>query len=262
MSDRLLAALAAHGRPWPAPIEHFETLASTSDRAKELLRSGAPEWTVVLADVQTAGRGRQGRSWYSPPGNLHLSVLLRPRLAPERAGLVPLMGGVAVAEAIASLGLDARLKWPNDVLVGGRKLAGILAEGVSAAEAVEAVVLGIGVDVALDPAAVPAELRDGLTSLHAEGRRDVDAVGVAASVLGRLAVWYDALGRREDRRILDAWRERSVAWWGEAVEVHTGGEVVNGVARGIDDHGRLLLERPDGTTVALLSGEVHSLRKS
>ena len=143
------------------------SIGSTSDRLKALARGGAPEWTVVLADVQTGGRGREGRTWVSPPGGLYLSVLLRPRF--EKVGLLPLAAGVAVAEAAGELGVRTELKWPNDVLASGRKLAGILSEAASGPAGVEWVALGIGVNVSLDAARLPPEMQDGVTSLAAEG---------------------------------------------------------------------------------------------
>jgi len=136
----LAALLASRGLTWPAPIEHVETVTSTNDLLKERARQGALEWTVVWADRQTAGRGRHGRGWHSPPGNLFLSVLLRPSLSPDRVLLLPLAAGVAVAAAVAELGVAAHLKWPNDLVVGERKLAGILVEGLASA----AVLVGLG----------------------------------------------------------------------------------------------------------------------
>ena len=163
----LRAALAARGGPRLPAVEWPESLVSTNDRLKALARGGAPEWTAVLADAQTGGRGREGRTWASPPGGLYLSVLLRPRIA--KVGLLPLAAGVAVAEAAAELGVATELKWPNDVLASGRKLAGILAEAASGPAGVEWVVLGLGVNVALEASSVPPEIAGAVTSLAAEG---------------------------------------------------------------------------------------------
>ena len=235
MSGGLVEELQARGCSWPAPVEHHDTLSSTSDRLKELARGGAPAWTVVIADEQTAGRGRQGRTWSSPRGGLYLSVLLRPAFA--SAALLPLAAGVAVAEALGNFGVRAELKWPNDVLVEGRKEAGILAEASSSASALEWVVLGIGVN--LDGRARPA--------------------AVAAAVLLRLTVWYDALEKRE-ASVVAAWRERSVSWWGQPVEVSAGERRLRGLAHGVDERGALLLELEDGAIVSVLAGEARALR--
>jgi BirA family biotin operon repressor/biotin-[acetyl-CoA-carboxylase] ligase len=239
MTSALLEELRAIGCSWPAPLEHHETLASTSDRLKELAREGAPAWTVVTADEQTAGRGRQGRAWASPRGGLYLSVLVRP--ASGWATLLPLAAGVAVAEALETYGLGVRLKWPNDVLLEGGKVAGILAEASSTASALDWVVLGIGVN--LDAAALPEGVLRPL----------------AATVLVRLTVWYDALEKRE-ASVVAAWRARSVPWWGQPVEVAAGERVLRGLARDVDERGALLLELESGAIVTVLAGEARALR--
>ena len=260
VADRLREMLQARGVRWPAPIEHFEAIGSTSDALKERGRAGAPEWTVVLADRQTAGRGRQGHVWISPPGNLYLSVLLRPSLPLGATTVLPLATGLAVAQALEDQGLAARLKWPNDVLSEDRKLAGVLTEAASGPTGLEAVVLGIGVNVNLDPRDLPPELRESATSLAAETGRPGDPVAVAGAVLARLTLCYHALVREGAGPVLAEWRSRSVPWWGRAVEVRSAGQVVRGVARGLDERGALLLEGEDGAVAALLSGEVRELR--
>jgi BirA family biotin operon repressor/biotin-[acetyl-CoA-carboxylase] ligase len=261
MSGTLAAALDARGLRWPAPIEHLEVVASTNDRLKEKAREGAPEWTVVVADRQTAGRGRAGHRWVSPEGNLFLSVLLRPA-PPLPVTLLPLAAGVAVSEAAGESGVEARLKWPNDLVVGSRKVAGILVESVSGAAGVEAAVVGIGVNVRLDPASLPADLRDRVTSLAAESTRSADVGEAGAAVLARLRVWYDRLARRGHTDVLAAWRERSVPWWGRPVEARSGASVVRGIAHGLDERGALLLDLEDGSRIAVVSGEVSELRLS
>lgn len=167
---------------------------------------------------------------------------------------------MAVAEAVARWRLEPRLKWPNDVLVAGRKLAGILAEGLSGPRGLEVIVLGVGVNVGLDPAALPADLRGRTTSLRAETGRDADPMEVAAEVLARLSVWYHALAREGAATVVEEWRRRSVPWWGKTVEVRSGAQVVRGVARGVDERGALLLDTGSGTLVAVLSGEAREVR--
>lgn len=252
-ASRLRALLQAAGGPWPAPIEHHAILSSTSDRLKEWAREGASDLAVVFADVQEAGRGRQGRTWASPPGNLYLSVLLRPEA--RHAGLVPLLGGVATCAALSSLGVAARLKWPNDVLAGESKLAGILAEASSGPRGVEWVVLGIGVNV--DPQGI---LPKGATSLGDETGRTVLPVAVAAAVLGQVSLWYHALASGRTHDLLAAWRERSVPWWGRLVEARAGDQVIRGIATDLGDDGALLLTLPDGQPRRIISGEVSRLR--
>jgi BirA family biotin operon repressor/biotin-[acetyl-CoA-carboxylase] ligase len=262
MSVTLAAALAARGLEWPAHIEHLAVVASTNDRLKEKARLGAPEWTAVVAGRQTAGRGRAGRQWASPEGNLFLSVLLRPAIAPLLVTLVPLAAGVAAAEAASEFGVVPRLKWPNDLVIGGRKLGGILVESISGAAGLEAAVVGIGMNVLLDPASLPDDLRDRVTSLSAQGGVVGDVATVAAAVLARLRVWYDRLAREGASRVLAAWQERSVPWWGRMVEARSGGSTLRGIAHGLDERGALLLDLEDGSRLAVVSGEVTEVRLS
>jgi BirA family transcriptional regulator, biotin operon repressor / biotin---[acetyl-CoA-carboxylase] ligase len=255
-ADALRARLDGRGVPWPAPIEAHPSVSSTNDRLKEQARLGAPEWSVVLAEEQTGGRGRQGRAWASPRGGLYLSVLLRPVF--EGTGLLPLAAGVAVVEALEELGVNGSLKWPNDVLVAGRKVAGLLAEASSTTARVDWVVIGLGVNLGTLEA-VPDDVRALATSVLASSGRGPSPVEAAAAVLARLPVWYHAL-RSDPPSVLRAWRERSVPWWGERVAVQSGGETLRGVARDIDPTGAFLLDLEDGRRVAILSGEVTSVR--
>jgi BirA family biotin operon repressor/biotin-[acetyl-CoA-carboxylase] ligase len=261
VTNSLAAALEARGVRWPAPIERVEVVPSTNDLLKEKARAGAQEWTAVVADRQTAGRGRAGQRWTSPPGNLFLSVLVRPAPAAE-VTVLPLAAGLATAEAAAEFSVDARLKWPNDVLVAGRKLAGVLVEGLSGTAGIEAAVIGIGVNVGLDPDSLPDDLRERVTSLAAQTGRPVAVAEVAAAVLARLRVWYDLLAREGAPRVLAAWRARSVSWWGRPVEARSGGSVLRGIVQGLDGRGALLLDLEDGSRVAVVSGEVSELRLS
>jgi BirA family biotin operon repressor/biotin-[acetyl-CoA-carboxylase] ligase len=257
---RLRQRLGEAGLGWPAEIEYAALLPSTNDRLKELARAGAAPWTVVLADAQTAGRGRQGRRWVSPPGNLYMSVLLRPAPPGPRWSVLPLAAGLAVAEALGAEGLEARLKWPNDVMIGDRKIAGILTEATSSAGGLESVVVGIGVNVALRPSDLPAEAAAAPTCAAEELARPVDRIAVAAAVLARLAVWYHALAREGPRVVQAAWRTRAVPWWGRTVEARSGERRLRGIASDLDEGGALILELEDGTRAVLHSGEVREVR--
>lgn len=252
--------LAAQGRPWPAPLRRFDSIVSTSDHLKEQARAGAPEWTAVLADRQEAGRGRQGHDWVSPPGNLFLSVLVRP--APDvRASLLPLLAGVAVAEALEErTGLSVRLKWPNDVLVGDRKIGGILVEGSTGTAGLEWAVVGIGVNVTLRPEDLSGGLRERATSVVREAGHAVGIAPLAAAILGRLALWYPARLRGDGSGVRDAWLRRSLPWWNRPVEARSGNTVVTGVARGLDEWGGLVVEQEGGALLALRCGDVREVR--
>jgi BirA family biotin operon repressor/biotin-[acetyl-CoA-carboxylase] ligase len=247
--------LAAQGWPWTAPLERHLRVASTNDRLKELARAGAPEGTAVLAESQSGGRGRHGRSWDSPAGNLYASVLLRPRPG-FAVPVLPLAAGVALAEALDGFGVRAGLKWPNDLLVGERKLGGVLAESSSATTAFEWVVIGIGINVC---APLAPELRESATSMAVLGHA-ARVEEVAGAVLARLGVWYHRLESAGASAVLAEWRSRSVPWWGERVEAWFGGAQVSGRAAGLDDEGGLILEMDDGSSTTLRSGEVRRFR--
>lgn len=222
------------------PRRHFASVGSTSDVARELALGGAPHGALVTAGAQTAARGRQGRAWTTPPGAaLAMSLVLREGLS---SGLLTLAAAVAVARACGS---EAMIKWPNDVLLDGRKVAGILAEGRPHEGWV---VLGIGVNVAVDVADLPEELRSRAGTL---GRSLADV----EPFLGALLAHLDVALAAPDDEVLTAWRARDVLL-GSPVAWADGA----GVARGVDDEGRLLVERDDGTTSALNAGEVHLAR--
>jgi BirA family biotin operon repressor/biotin-[acetyl-CoA-carboxylase] ligase len=166
-----------------------------------------------------------------------------------------------LAEAVAGYGVAARLKWPNDVLVGERKLGGILVEATSSGSGVEFVIVGVGMNLVLDPLELPGELRSSVTSIRAETGRSLEPLVAARAVLTRLRVWSDRLSREGRAPVLAAWRSAALPWWGERVEVQSAGTRVEGVARDIDESGALLLERADGATLRVLSGDARALRR-
>lgn len=215
------------------PHLHLVATTSTNDRARELASAGAPHGTLVTAGEQSAGRGRQGRRWSAPPGrSLLMTLVLR-----EPHPFLPLVAAVAVADVC---GPAARVKWPNDVLLDGRKVAGILAEGRPQEGWA---ILGIGLNVATQE--FPEELRASATTL---GREPSELPAVLAELLARL----EAELAREPATLLDAWRGRD-ALLGRPVR-WSGGE---GTGAGIDAAGALRVERPDGSVVTLDAGEVH-----
>jgi BirA family biotin operon repressor/biotin-[acetyl-CoA-carboxylase] ligase len=252
--------LAASGLPWRAPIEHLPVATSTNDLLKERARAGAAEWSVVLADAQTAGRGRHGHAWGSAAGNLHISVLVRPRGDASTWGRLPLLAGLAVAEAVAAPGVEPALKWPNDVWVAGRKVAGVLVESVSAGGALESAVIGVGVNVANVPEGLDSDARARAACL-AEFGAAPDVTEVAAAVLTRIRVWYHRLAAGGSGEMMAAWRARALPWWGRHVEARSGDEVLRGRAIDVHDSGALILLLDDGTTSLLHAGEVRELRE-
>jgi len=229
---------------------------STNDSAWDALGAGAADGTVVVADVQTRGRGRAGHAWHTAPGHgLALSVLMHQGCDRRQLGTLPLVVGLALARALETLGARAELKWPNDLLLNGRKVSGILAESRRTPEGTDAAVIGVGVNVSHGPEDFPPELRALATSLAMEGcattREDV-----AAEFLNALEpLWAEH--QEGDRRVaLEAWQARAM-FWGRTLRVTNGAAGdVTGIARGLDDYGALILERPSGEKVAVLAGDV------
>jgi BirA family biotin operon repressor/biotin-[acetyl-CoA-carboxylase] ligase len=243
---------------------HLEILAetvSTNDDAMARGRAGAVHGTVVIADTQARGRGRIGHRWFSPPGeNLYLSVLLRTTLAPPKVPPITLAAGIAVADAVNSLGVATSLKWPNDVMVehtpergGTRKLAGILTEMSTRAGAAEQVVVGIGLNV--NTRTFPDELARIATSLGRErGGEPLDRADVAARLCAALEHWFDIFLAGDLPTVARAWRARTTLV-GRRVRVAGDGGIVDGVVTALDDDGALRLDC-DGCVVRVVAGEI------
>lgn len=226
----------------------FAEVSSTSDVALTLAERGAGEGRLVIANAQSAGRGRHGRAWASPAGaGLYLSAVLRP--LPHAVPLLTIAAGLAVAEGIeAATGLSPRLKWPNDIYIGDRKLAGMLAEAGA-----DFVILGIGINVL--PAAYPPDIAARATSLEGEVGRAVDRGLLLAECLSHLAARYAELqGGRADL-VMRAWRARAGSTLGRRVSWDSAGSVHQGTAEDIDDSGALLV-RTEAGLVLVISGEV------
>jgi BirA family biotin operon repressor/biotin-[acetyl-CoA-carboxylase] ligase len=228
----------------------YPEVGSTNDIAGSLAERNADEGVVVLAERQTSGRGRLGRSWASPAGaGIYASVVLRP--PPAVAKLLTIAAGVAVVEGIAAAtGLVAYVKWPNDVHVSGRKLAGILAEG-----APSHVIVGIGINVL--PAAYPSDVAARATSIETELGRPVDRGLVLAECLAALAMRYREL-HDDGQAVVDAWRQRAAPVLGRRVEWESAGQRQIGLAENIDDDGALVV-KVGAQTLRIRSGEVRWL---
>jgi BirA family biotin operon repressor/biotin-[acetyl-CoA-carboxylase] ligase len=243
-------------------IELYASVGSTNAALRELAHQGAPEGTVVLAEAQTAGRGRGGQSWYSPPGvNLYASVLFRPAIAAAAAAPFSLMGSLALADAIRELGLAPAIKWPNDVLVQRRKVAGTLAELGIADDRVASLILGVGVNVNVTGAQLRAalgEAGEAATSLREALGHPVDRNAFAAAFLIYLDEWlvvYRAQGPEPLRR---AWRRLDVVT-GRRVRVQEGQAVFDGWARGVDADGHLEVEDAGGGVRTVVTARVQLL---
>ncbi len=240
-------------------VHWSEELGSTNDRAKELAEEGAEHGEVVVAETQTAGRGRRGRSWASPGRkNLTFSVVLRPDLPPARAPELTLVASVAVCEALRQAGVDARIKWPNDVLASGRKIAGILTELAADPDRVQWVVLGVGVNVNARAEDFPADVRGEATSILLERGQAAPRALFAAACFTALEDWLDRHAEDGFAAIRDEWKRRS-ATLGREVSVKVDAREIVGVAEDLDAGGALLVRTETGLE-RILSGEVRMLR--
>lgn len=244
------------------PLEVVEEIGSTNDAVMAAGRAGAPEGLAVLADRQTAGRGRRGRAWASPPGiGLYTSILLRPEQPPARAPLVTLVAGLAVAEAIREVaGLDPLLKWPNDLLVDGRKVAGILTEMASVDARVSYLAVGIGINVNHGARDLPEDLLPVATSLHLMTSLTIPRCDLAAAVYNSMDRWYQVFREGKSETILAHGRQRS-ATLGQSVDVIAGEERWRGLAVDLDADGALLVREEDGGVRRVLAGDV-SIRET
>jgi BirA family biotin operon repressor/biotin-[acetyl-CoA-carboxylase] ligase len=258
---RALAASAARRGRFGDPLHFYAETGSTNDVAEWLAEHGAPEGATVVALAQTAGRGRFGRTWFSPPGaGLYLSIVCRSQAA---APLLTLGGGVAVADGIrAATGLPVQIKWPNDIVVSDRgtsrrrKLAGILAEASSGGDGLQYVILGFGIN--LRPAAYPPELADRATSVETELGRAADGPLVLAETLAVLASVFDHLTTGRAHLVLARWRELAPSAGGTRVEWESSAGTLGGISEGIADDGALLVRVGDHVE-RIISGELRWL---
>ncbi len=241
-------------------VIHFaDEMPSTNDRAKELAEEGALHGETVIAERQTAGRGRRGRAWVSPKGlNLYLSVVLRPQLPPQRAPELTLVASLAACDACRQAGVEAQIKWPNDVLVDDRKVAGILTELSAEPDLVHWVVLGIGVNLNAAPEDFPDDVRDVATSLAEERGQLVPRALFTAALLSSLEQWLDLHAAEGFGPIRDAWRERA-GTLGREVRVEADGGEISGVAEDLDEAGALLVRTRAGV-VHVRAGDVRLVR--
>jgi BirA family biotin operon repressor/biotin-[acetyl-CoA-carboxylase] ligase len=256
--ERALRASASLRNGFGDRIYYFSEIGSTNDEAARLAQRDAPEGTLVVASSQTAGRGRLGRGWFSPPdAGLYASVICRDRRV---APMLTMAGGVAVAEGIRNAtALLVEIKWPNDVvLVTGvpparRKIAGILAEASSSMDGLQYVVLGFGVN--LRPSAYPAEIAARATSIETELGRPVEHGPLLAAILGALASACDALRRGDTASVLARWGALAPSASGAPVRYEVAGGTREGVTAGVADDGALLV-RSGSDVQRVIAGEI------
>jgi BirA family biotin operon repressor/biotin-[acetyl-CoA-carboxylase] ligase len=238
-------------------IHYFAELDSTNRLAYKLAAEGADEGEVVLAETQTRGKGRLGRSWFSPPGlNLYLSIILRPNLPPSNAPQLTLVAAVALAETVQRfLGTPPAIKWPNDILVGGKKLAGILTESSVDSQRLHFVVVGIGVNLNIPASMLPEDISGLATSILVLTNRHTDRTAFAGELIQSLDRCYGELEQRGFPHIADRW-ESFFELKGRRAKVEMGDRIVSGIARGIDRDGALIVEREDGALERIIAGDV------
>ena len=240
---------------WAGKTVHFaRETDSTNLWIKRLAKEGASEGTLALAEFQSAGRGRLGRSWEVPEGtSVMMSILLRPKFEPQYAPTLTLVMGMAVAKAVKSLGFDVSIKWPNDVVVSHKKICGILTEMGVRDGKIDYAVIGVGINVNIRE--FPEEMADKATSLYLESGKEFDRSQIPGLVMEAFEEYYEKFAAACDLSGLKEEYESILANYNQPVRV-LAKEPYEGVARGITDGGELLVEKTDGTIVAVSAGEV------
>ncbi len=240
---------------WAGKTVHFaREIDSTNLWIKRLAKEGAPEGTLALAEFQSAGRGRLGRSWEVPEGtSVMMSILLRPKFEPQYAPTLTLVMGMAVAKAVKSLGFDVSIKWPNDVVVSHKKICGILTEMGVRDGKIDYAVIGVGINVNIKE--FPEEMADKATSLYLESGKEFDRSQIPGLVMEAFEEYYEKFAATCDLSGLKEEYESILANYNQPVRV-LAKEPYEGVARGITDGGELLVEKTDGTIATVSAGEV------
>ena len=244
-------------------VEVHGALGSTQERARELAHAGTPKGTLVVAEVQTGGRGRLGRPWGSPKGGLWMSLVLRRWFDASLASRITQTAAVGVAKALWEIGVEARIKWPNDLLAGGKKICGILAEssagnatGPAKGRYLNYVILGVGMNANLDPAELGIPDRE-VTTIRSELGRDVDLLELLRALLANLDTELDRI--KDFGGVLEDWRNLNCTL-GERVRVRRFGETIEGMAVDLTAEGALLLAT-GRDTLEIFEGEVENLRQ-
>jgi len=238
-------------------IQVFEETTSTNDVMARLARGGVKEGVVVFAESQSHGRGRLGRRWISPPRKgLWFSVLMRPAIAPQAATQLTIGAATALARAITlQCGIVPEIKWPNDILIRGKKIAGILTEMSAEVDHLKEVILGIGIDVNLEAGEFPPALRKIATSIRIESGQMVDRAELAVAILRELDRDYDRIKRGEFDVVAEQWQEHCTTI-GSQVSIRVGERVIRGRAEALDADGALLLRGQHGHLERITGGDV------
>ena len=239
------------------PIHYFRETDNTNNQAKELAHGGVPEGALVIAEEQSQGRGRRGRTWFSPASQgIYASVILRPLIPLSEAPKLTLLTAVAAADALESqTGLPIRIKWPNDILVRGRKLAGILTEIGTEMDAVDFAVIGLGLNVNIPLASFPPDLRSPATSVLIEKGQPFPRVRLLQAWLEALETYYSIFRQGDFKVILSRWKILTDIV-GSRIAVELPGRRYAGEVQEVDENGVLILKEPDGTLQRIFSGDI------
>lgn len=240
----------------------YKTIDSTNDLAASLsVKKNLASGTVIIADMQEKGKGRLGRRWLSPPGlNIYMSVILKPEMAPRDATLLTVLSAVAGAVAIrGESGLQASIKWPNDLIVSGRKIGGILTEVRTDPDKINVAIIGIGINVNIEAAEFPDEIRTIGTSLKAETGQHYSRSRIIVRILREIESWFHILKKDGRVPLLQEWKRLS-STLGKEVKVTTGEEIISGTAEDIDDEGMLIMRLPSGIKRRISAGDLTELR--
>jgi BirA family biotin operon repressor/biotin-[acetyl-CoA-carboxylase] ligase len=237
-------------------IHLFRQIHSTNDMAKELALIGAKEGTVVVAETQTRGKGHLGREWVSPAGGLWVSFILRPKISPEDASKLTLLAGVVVAKTLEKLyHLRSEVKWPNDVLIDGKKVCGILTEASTKGRYLSFLVIGFGINANFPVSGLPASLHESTTTLRNELNREVYLEALLRSLLEETERYYRMFKEGYFETVLTEWTSLA-KFLGSYVYVTSLNEKVEGWAIGVDEQGALIVRLKDQTTRKIIAGDV------
>jgi len=232
----------------------YDEVSSTNVEGKKLVKAGAEEGTVILARSQKKGRGRFDRIWVSPVGGLYLSIVLRPKQHPKKASLLPLIGALAVSKTINHFGVTSKIKWPNDVRINEKKVAGILVESETDSKEILSIVLGIGVNLNIENEQLPKELRKTTTSLSQELKTTVDYQAFLKDLLLNFGKYYSLFQNGNFEKILIEWRKHSDTL-GRKVKILSPSGVIEGTATDIDENGFLIVTNDNYKRKKIFSGD-------
>jgi len=232
----------------------YNEISSTNRKARDIADKGGKEGSIVLSKVQKTGRGRFDRSWESPVGGLYLSIILRPTVSPDKSTLLPLVAALAVSKTIDNLGLSSTIKWPNDVRMNGKKVAGILLESDATGDGLNYVVLGMGINLNIELNQLSTDIREGVTSVSHEKKESVDYYMFLENLLSMFHSYYILFSNGRFGQLLDEWKEASDTL-SKRVKIVTSAEEIIGQAIDVDRSGFLLLKTDSGDIKKVVSGD-------